>query len=411
MNVVRSAHTVRSGWPPAWRPTQRATVSMGPERSQRSGPSRTVSHYRGHFLFRLWCFVFGSRRQPSVAILILCIVAAPLFAASSAEAGPPSTAALRFLPPGTAPFPGTSCPFELVASHEQEKGATIIWETLTENVVQARGTIAVPIDSANEQRFTIPFSVPAIEDHAWAHGILRAQLLTADETFALASTAYSFPMLGGNPFASRKTELTRMDIVVFDPAGDTVEALRSVEVPHRVARTLEAALAMNPGLLLIGEGLSLNDYRDGARWLSSSDALSVPSLFLAPSGGKASLPLRFPSERGWIRARLENRHFALMMDKRFGPSAWGEANIPVRGGFTIMCSNPDSFSAEFRDEPGWAWIELETADGVRASLSAFDVIGRWNRTPVSRWMLWEMLQRATHTMAASEQGGIPPERK
>jgi hypothetical protein len=321
-----------------------------------------------------------------------------LWAAAATAAESPT---LSVTPPGVAPFPEQTVRLDLVVCHPTGGPATVNWDYTAATAFMSRGQHSFTAEPNRPHTVTIEFKTPPLVPHTMVNSAIRAEFRADNGTEIWAKIYYPIPLFGENPFILQRARLEEMRLVLFDPEGATRTALTEAKVPFRQATSLEAALAMNPGLLIFGEGVSLRQYRPWADWTAQAAARQVPTLILAPAEGHASLPLQGEAAANMRRMRMEDAHFVTTLNKRFTPEAWGDAALPVRGGWRMTSPRAGEVEATFDSSPpgAWAWMEWESAEGTRVALCAYDIIGRWDRAPASRWMLWRLMEHLTEKIS------------
>lgn len=190
---------------------------------------------------------------------------------------------------------------------------------------------------------------------------------------------------GHDPVAPRTLHL-------YDPEGRTDAALREVGLPfERVAR-LEALGALRDAVIVVGEGLSLDEERGLTDALAEAVGRGNDALLLAPREGTLALP------SAWTRlvAGTIRDVFPAPKQGAGGQGADSAAFVrpdpAERTGFRLSGLRDEAvFGVADRagvEAVGWETVGSEgrfRACGAR-------LVARWETSPAARWLLVELLE-------------------
>ena len=124
--------------------------------------------------------------------------------------------------------------------------------------------------SEAKAKFTFEIAAPkkVASTAAWmltANGRVPLQLKVSfrvgEEKKPAAELTLDLWLFHDNPFVDREKSLETLTIQLFDPPGDTAAALEKLKIPFKPVANVDALPDVVQGVVLIGEGVSLNDYR------------------------------------------------------------------------------------------------------------------------------------------------------
>ena len=72
-------------------------------------------------------------------------------------------------------------------------------------------------------------------------------------------------MFGLNPWHGRTEALKKLDLRLFDPDGTAAPVLDKAGIPFKTLRSTDALSAITNGVVILAEGLSLNERKGLAR--------------------------------------------------------------------------------------------------------------------------------------------------
>jgi hypothetical protein len=235
-------------------------------------------------------------------------------------------------------------------------------------------------------------------------------------------------IFSGDPFAQRSQWLKELKITLFDPQGDTQKVFQQAKIPFHQVHNVAALAEMTEGVLVVGQGTSLEEYRSLPEILVRVAAGGVPAICLAPSAGtlpmpgaegpEAELPLApsagplpMPGAEG-PKARLPvPKHVVLRrqdaitaLDKRLDADAWPPDGKIVASTISIGAERNRVVGRVGKEKTGWPWIEVHYPK-QRATLliCGFGIVDRWDAGPTPRYLFAQMLEFVAPRANATEQ--------
>lgn len=256
------------------------------------------------------------------------------------------------------------------------------WSHSAEQRTLTRGRVAVRNGVAE-----IVLNPPELRDGVVMRTMLSAEFILAGDTSPAASLnqpVWLFPL---NPLAGQAEWARQLEVDLFDPEGNTADALSSIEFPYNKVRTVGGA--NGESVLLIGEGVSLTRNRGLAASALQAAAAGRRVVMLAPAAGSLPLPGfgdDFPGESVG-ELRFGRTGIITELDKRLDTTGW------ATGGLLIE-TRRGRIEATISDESqAWPWLEIRfpKTQGVFV-MCGFNVVDLWDRGPTPRYLLMRIFE-------------------
>ena len=189
-------------------------------------------------------------------------------------------------------------------------------------------------------------------------------------------------VLGNDPLDGRRQWAEQLRIVLFDPSGKTAKAFEAIELPYRQATGLCGLGAVTEGMIVVSEGLSLEEHRGLDRVLCQVARQGVPVILLRPDSGDFTVPdpgpLRFELQRGDVGERIDSRT-AGDLRQAIGLRVTGDRNGPVMQ-ITQQASD-------------YAWGDFRFDDGRgRLCCVTWNLLDQWEASPAPRFFFVRLLE-------------------
>lgn len=158
---------------------------------------------------------------------------------------------------------GTNAGFHVVIQSTAATRGNLQWSVTVGPQPVVRREIEVTVEAGRPAVVPIQFTVPPLKDDVAVRAALTVsfQPQDADPDKAVSAIVKTLWFFAANPFAGHAASLKDKKIVLFDPDGKTQELFEQVGIPFTLIPRLDAASNIKEGLLIIGEGLSLRDFR------------------------------------------------------------------------------------------------------------------------------------------------------
>lgn len=300
-------------------------------------------------------------------------------------------------------FGGSTTTFHFTVSTDEAVRGRAGWSLSIDGRGVKRGETKIDLQPGENAAVEVKLEVPETKPGVILKSVLTLIVGQDGSTTALAKLEKPVWIFPANPFVDRTEWLKGLDIHLFDPDETTANRLKELEVPFTRTANIEALAEPGTGIVLIGEGISLADYRGLSEVMVKAAAAGHPVLCLAPKDGLFTLPgtadadLPAPS-----RMNLRQNDIITELDKRLDATSWPKAG-PVVSGMTVKCDH-DLVSGEITKLNGWPWFEaMYGEDQHRLAVSGFGLLDAWEASPTPRFLLARLLEYINGKPPATEE--------
>lgn len=291
-------------------------------------------------------------------------------------------------------FGGQETLFNIYCASEEGLRGRIGWRFSANGRTIARAESEVSLASGSHEEIAIDLRIPPVKPGVIIEAALDATLTETDSEEALANLHKQLWIFPEDPFAHQKKWLKDLRIQLFDPEEGTAAALESLEIPFDELGSPSAIESIGDGVLIIGEGVSLMDYRGLDELMLEAAARGVPVLCLALSEGEFYLPgtyqSRLPAPTSMEMGR-SNRIKAF--DKRLDAKGWSPDGKCVASGIVVRGERGPVIGEVENGDDGWPWMAISyREDGGRLMICGYGIIKNWDDSPAPRFLLAEILE-------------------
>jgi len=266
------------------------------------------------------------------------------------------------------------------------------WALSADQRTLHRGETGVRLPVGGEASVAITLRAPGVREGVVLPASLAVQVHDLQGK-SLAQHECPVLIFASNPFAGRIEWLKRQKLTLFDPIGHTAKCLESVRVPFEQARRPAVIGELQEGILLIGEGISLDKFWGLDLAMVAAARRGVPVLCLAPSEGKLPLPGKAGDDPLPASFVLQHEEAIARLDKRLDTAAWPPDGRSVRSSLMIRAEREQVITAVEIGPKGWEWLEARyPAPGARLVVCGFGIVEHWNATPAPRYALARLLE-------------------
>ncbi len=303
-------------------------------------------------------------------------------------------ASVSISPGCSAIFAGKRADFGCVVAGQRSFQGRVCWSLEIDGAVLRRGETAADFNAGAVNRIAIPLELPAAKPGVILPAVLSVSIVAAGQSRAAATRQKRLWIFPSNPFHDRSAWLRRLDVRLFDPQGDTQRAFQKAGIPFTRADNLDALAKLDGGLLMIGQGVSLDEYPGLAEVIVAAAARGEAVLCLAPSEGYFPLPgsenhQGFRPDGIFIRGADVIRE----LDKRLDATDWPEDGRAAAVGFKICCCRGQAAALVDSSDENWPWLEIRFPTGRgRLLICGFDIVGKWENGPTPRYLLARLLE-------------------
>jgi len=332
----------------------------------------------------------GNREIAHLALAGMLVAAAAGSRAAGEPAAPdPGAKALEWVEPWSSVFGARAVTFHVRVVPAQATRAKLLWRFAAGAATLARGGQTLQADPPDPATVAVRLSIPAAKPGPIVSCSVTASLVDAASNREIATATHPIHVFPESPFEGRTEWLKSLDIRLFDPEQRTRGVFEKVGIPFKTIANPDTISNLNEGLLIVGEGVSLRDYRALAILLRNAAERGRAALVLAPGGGDFSLP----EPR---RLLLASEDVIAKFDKRLDAVAW-PPDGKLRASAARLVGERGPVKVECGGMEGWPWIEMTYIGGGRLVICGWAIIEKWEATPTPRFLLAEVLEHMTST--------------
>ena len=318
---------------------------------------------------------------------------------------------LRIREPWCNVFGGRAATFNVEVAARNGFDGRLGWRLAADGRTLDRGEAAVRVGAGASQAVEIPLRIPDVKPGVVMDASLEVAVGPAGAGDGGASAARRLWVFPDDPFADRRDWLKGLSIRLFDPAGKTAEVFRQANVPAEFVDRVDALAGAGTNLIVVGEGVSFEEYRGLAEVLTRAAAAGARVLCLAPANGRFAMPGMGGADLPVPRSVAFRQHDVIReLDKRLDAEAWSpDGKVaacrlnPVGDRGPVVCEVTV-------DGPGWPWVDIAFDGGGRLLVCGFAVIGKWDAGPTPRFLFAKMLEEVvaaapgSHSQEAHDEG-------
>jgi len=280
-----------------------------------------------------------------------------------------------------------------ITSPEQFRGR-LGWSLSVEQRTIARGEVAIIAGAGRPGHTAVRLRVPEVKEGVVIAARLSVDVHAGGGGRSVAGHQRRLWIFPEDPFALQTEWLEELEITLFDPEGDTAERFEEAEIPFKQVHNVAALESTARGVLIVGEGVSLEEQRSLPEVMIRTAAGGVPVVCLALASGELPMPgtagadLPVPE-----RVVLRRQDAITTLDKRLDAEAWPPDGKVVAGTLSITSQRYRVVGEVGDAEDGWPWIEVRyPKPGATLLICGFSLIEHWDATPAPRYLLARMLE-------------------
>jgi hypothetical protein len=240
---------------------------------------------------------------------------------------------------------------------------------------------------------TLRLAVPGVKEGVVVQAQLAVSLYAGASTRPAAEHTKPIWIFPRDPFVDRSEWLKGLNIELFDPLGKTAEVFEKARVPFKLTRNTAAISGPGTGLLVIGEGISLRDFRALPEAMLQAAAGGRPVLCLAPSEGAIPMPGAGDTPQQAPRlVELRREDIVTELDKRVDAAGWPPAGTSVASRLVVQPKGGRVVAEVSAQGAGWPWLDARYPAGRGRLLACgFGIIRQWEDGPAPRFLLARIL--------------------
>jgi hypothetical protein len=199
---------------------------------------------------------------------------------------------------------------------------------------------------------------------------------------AAGDTLSKIHIFGRDPLADRRNWAEALQVVLFDPSGKTAKAFGTINLPYRQLTGLGGLAAVNKGIVVIGEGLSLADHPGLDDTLCRVARQGVPVVLLAPESGDFRITDPAP-----VRFELRDESAGQQIDPRT------VGDLKRSGGYRVSGdrNGPVLRITDERLDYAWGDFRFNNKRGRLCCLT-WNLLETWETSPAPRFFFVRLLE-------------------
>ena len=294
--------------------------------------------------------------------------------------------------------------FHFAVSSDQAMTGRVGWRFSCGDHTLARQEQEIAPGLGKTEILEIRVQMPVVKEGVILPAVLGVSMMETGAEKSVASVEKKIWIYPENTFVDRKEWLKKLDIRLFDPEKKTGECFEKAGIPFQRVNNCEALSEMKDGIIIVGEGVTFNDFKGLSGTLFKAAARGVPVLCLAPPGGTLSLPgigeseLPCPQSTSFHRNDIISR-----LDKRLDADAWPPDGVIAGTTMAIKSMRGAVVGEVEKGHKEWSWLEM-TFDNPKGKfiLCHFAIIEKWESGPAPRFLLAKILEYLTSSQQAKE---------
>jgi len=268
------------------------------------------------------------------------------------------------------------------------------WRLSVANHTVARGEKALNMANGIVP-FNISFTLPEINPGIIVDLMLDLSVVDVDSGNKLVTTNKIIKSFSQDAFVDRDEWLKSIDIVLFDPEKTTSDLFDNLEIPYSFTKNTDALTEVDHGIVIVGEGVSLNENKGLWNVLVDVALRNIPVLCLALREGEMRIPGVGITEKSAKLSMLAFKRYQAITDlnKILDRQSWCGERMVASQSIIFKAERGQIIASVEKGCNNWLWLEqsFEGAD-TKLVLCQFQIIKNWKRSPVPQYLLLNILE-------------------
>jgi len=327
-------------------------------------------------------------------LLFFCLIG--LLSVVGAQATEPAVT-IRLQEPWSNVFAGKEAVFHVSLAAIEPFEGRLAWRFSADGRTLSRGESVAKAGPTAIGTVEVRVNVPDVKPGVVMQTSLSVSASKAESDIAIAVLDRTLWVFPEDPFTGRTEWLKKINIRLFDPVGTTAKLFTDARVPFAEIRSVDALTAIEAGTLIVGEGVSLKEYRGLAENLIKAAAAGRPVLCLALDNGEMQLPVSGdPAVPQPASLVFHQQDIIKELDKRLDAAGWKGNGKASASGLKLRGDRGPVMAEVSRDVGMWPWMELvfEKENG-KLIVCGFGIVGAWAETPTPRFLMLKVLEHAS----------------
>jgi len=291
-------------------------------------------------------------------------------------------------------FGGKEAVFHVLVVAREATQGRMAWRYSVGDKTIARQEREISVVPGRPESVEVRLPVPEVKEGVILNTTLSVSVIENGASQATVTLEKPLWIFSENPFADRTEWLKKLDLRLFDPEKRTADFFEKTGIPFQRVANMEALSEVKDGIIIVGEGVSFNDFKGLPSLLFKVAARGTPVLCLAPSGGIVNLPGTSESELPSPRSmKFAQNEIITRLDKRLDAVAWPPDGVIVSTTTAIRSARGAVVGEVEKGGANWAWLEMAFDDSRGMFiLCHFAIVEKWDAGPAPRYLLARILE-------------------
>jgi len=295
-------------------------------------------------------------------------------------------------------FAGQQTTFHYYLPETKLRQVAVDWTLLSGSRVIGRGTANPLVETRDdESQISLLVALPELKPGVTMPAILKLSVVLDGKQHTLQHDLHIY---SEEPFVEQQEFLKQLRLQLYDPLGSTASILDENRIPYTRLRSLAAIDETTDGLILAGEGISLDKHDLLMSSLYAAASRGVPVLCLASSNGAWPMKLDAGGDLPLPELTLSREDWIRQFDKRFDSDHW-QSGRSVSRTLELVAVNDQVEIQLSKRLSGWSWLRLKfparqtRVPATDMIVCRMELIKSWNETPVPRYLLRHLFEELT----------------
>lgn len=280
-----------------------------------------------------------------------------------------------------------------IVSNDAFKGRAA-WRVSAEKLTIIRGESAIHVHPNGDNQVAFKVPLPSIKAGLIRSVDIDVVLFKERSHAAIARHTRRIWLFHEDPFQLNQQALTKHNIYLFDPILKTAPVFRAVHIPFESVVRLSDVRQLREAMLIIGEGLSLQEFRGLSELLKETAEAGNKVICLAMDNGQ--LPIAQNTGPDFMASSsmvFRGSEVISMFDGHLDAEYWPPDGPMIDSRLHLEGQRGRVSGRIQSDGQGWPWVEFDyKKTNGKLVLCGFAIVRKWETGPAPRYLLDRMLQ-------------------
>jgi hypothetical protein len=271
----------------------------------------------------------------------------------------------------------------------------IEWRISAEERTILRGENPIQVQPGSDNHFEIKVSLPPVKPGVIRPVDIDVALFMNRSQAVIGHSRRRIWLFHKNPFKGRLSAFKRLNLYLFDPLKETARIFQLNEIPFHPVKRLSDLTELRNVLLIVGEGLSLQQFHGLADILKESASVGNRVVCLALANGQ--LPITHNEQDTILYSAMifRGREVVKLLDKRLDGGFWPPDGKVIDSRIRLEGQRGRVAGRVVQQGQGWPWVELDFFKSKgKLLITGFSIVAKWDATPTPRYLFRSLVQYA-----------------